>query len=75
MRDYADLRDGAVSAIDRLTASGQDIIVIVVDSTSTSKIGPFLERYPERVINVGIAEQHGRHGDGPRARRAYRVHG
>ncbi|KND57503.1 Transketolase, C-terminal section [Candidatus Paraburkholderia schumanniana] len=57
MRDYADLRDGAVSAIDRLTASGQDIIVMVADSTSTSKIGPFLERYPERVINVGIAEQ------------------
>ncbi|WP_244818443.1 transketolase family protein [Caballeronia sp. Lep1P3] len=57
MRDYADLRDGAVSAIGRLTAAGQDIIVMVADSTSTSKIGPFMKDYPERVINVGIAEQ------------------
>ncbi len=30
---------------------------MVADSTSTSKIGPYLERYPERVINVGIVEQ------------------
>ncbi|GGD82494.1 transketolase family protein [Caballeronia grimmiae] len=57
MRDYADLRDGAVSALGRLTAAGQDIIVMVADSTSTSKIGPFMKDYPERVINVGIAEQ------------------
>ncbi|WP_051377193.1 transketolase family protein [Paraburkholderia dilworthii] len=57
MREYADLRDGAVSALGRLTAAGEDIIVMVADSTSTSKIGPFLERYPDRVINVGIAEQ------------------
>ncbi|VXC94124.1 Transketolase, C-terminal section [Burkholderia sp. 8Y] len=57
MRELADLRDGAVNAISRLTAAGQDIIVMVADSTSTSKIGPYLERYPDRVINVGIAEQ------------------
>jgi transketolase len=57
MRELGDLRDGMVSAISRLTAAGQDIIVVVADSTSTSKIAPFLESYPERVINVGIAEQ------------------
>ncbi|WP_322032646.1 transketolase family protein [Paraburkholderia sp. J76] len=57
MRNLADLRDGAVNALSRLTAAGEDIIVMVADSTSTSKIGPFLETYPERVINVGIAEQ------------------
>ncbi|WP_250501141.1 transketolase C-terminal domain-containing protein [Caballeronia sp. GAWG1-5s-s] len=57
MRELADLRDGAVNAISRLTAAGQDIIVMVADSTSTSKIGPYLESYPDRVINVGIAEQ------------------
>lgn len=57
MREYGDLRDGAVNALGRLTAAGQDIIVMVADSTSTSKIGSFLDRYPERVINVGIAEQ------------------
>ena len=57
MREYADLRDGAVNALSRLTAAGQDILVMVADSTSTSKIGAFLEAYPDRVINVGIAEQ------------------
>ncbi|WP_250475773.1 transketolase C-terminal domain-containing protein [Caballeronia sp. GAFFF1] len=57
MRELADLRDGAVNAISRLTAAGRDIIVMVADSTSTSKIGPYLESYPDRVINVGIAEQ------------------
>jgi len=57
MRDLADLRDGAVSALSRLTAAGQDIVVMVADSTSTSKIAAFLDAYPDRVINVGIAEQ------------------
>jgi transketolase len=57
MRELADLRDGVVNAISRLTKEGQDIIVMVADSTSTSKIGPYLDSYPDRVINVGIAEQ------------------
>ncbi|EPM80580.1 transketolase, C-terminal subunit, partial [Pseudomonas syringae pv. actinidiae ICMP 18804] len=30
---------------------------VVSDSTSTAKISPFMQRFPERVINVGIAEQ------------------
>ncbi|WMY11807.1 transketolase family protein [Paraburkholderia phenoliruptrix] len=57
MREYSDLRDGAVNALGKLTAEGHDIIVMVADSTSTSKIGSFMETYPERVVNVGIAEQ------------------
>ncbi|MDB5782613.1 transketolase family protein [Caballeronia mineralivorans] len=57
MREYGDLRDGAVGAIGRLTEAGQDIIVMVADSTSTSKIGAFMKAYPDRVVNVGIAEQ------------------
>jgi len=57
MREYGDLRDGAVGAIGRLTEAGKDIIVMVADSTSTSKIGAFMKAYPDRVVNVGIAEQ------------------
>ncbi|GJH29419.1 transketolase family protein [Caballeronia novacaledonica] len=57
MRETADLRDGVVNALGQLTAAGRDILVMVADSTSTSKIGPFLKTYPDRVINVGIAEQ------------------
>ena len=57
MREYGDLRDGAVGAIGRLTEAGKDIIVMVADSTSTAKIGAFMKAYPDRVVNVGIAEQ------------------
>ena len=36
---------------------GVNLAVVVGDSTSTSKIAPFREKYPDRVIDVGIAEQ------------------
>jgi transketolase len=36
---------------------GVNVAVVVSDSTSTAKIAPFGERFPERLINVGIAEQ------------------
>ncbi len=36
---------------------GLDVIPVVADSTSTAKIKPFMERFPNRLINVGIAEQ------------------
>jgi len=32
-----------------------NLAIVVSDSTSTSKIEPFQERFPERLINVGIA--------------------
>ncbi|WP_106803492.1 transketolase family protein [Pseudomonas sp. S5D5] len=37
--------------------AGLDVVPVVSDSTSTAKIGPFSQRFPERLINVGIAEQ------------------
>lgn len=36
---------------------GIDLIPVVSDSTSTAKIIPFIKKYPNRLINVGIAEQ------------------
>jgi transketolase len=57
MLEQADLRDGVVDTLTRLADEGRDIVVMVADSTSTSKIGAFQKKYPERVINVGIAEQ------------------
>lgn len=38
-------------------AAGIDLVPVVADSTSTAKIKPFIERYPGRLVNVGIAEQ------------------
>ena len=37
--------------------SGVDLVPVVADSTSTAKITPFMQAFPERVVNVGIAEQ------------------
>ena len=36
---------------------GLDLVPVVSDSTSTAKIAPFIDKFPERLINVGIAEQ------------------
>ena len=36
---------------------GIDVVPVVADSTSTSKIKPFVEAFPDRLVNVGIAEQ------------------
>ncbi|WP_133860281.1 MULTISPECIES: transketolase family protein [Pseudomonas] len=42
-----------IAAVD----AGVDLVPVVSDSTSTAKIGPFVKRFPERLVNVGIAEQ------------------
>jgi transketolase len=52
-----DLRDAVVEALSAAAAAGEKVIVMVSDSTSTSKIGSFAAQYPDRLVNVGIAEQ------------------
>ena len=52
-----DLRDAMVAAFTRAADEGVNLVVVVSDSTSTSRIGPFRDRHPDRVIDVGIAEQ------------------
>jgi len=52
-----DLRDVMVNSFINAVENGVNLAVLVSDSTSTSKIAPFMERYPDRLINVGIAEQ------------------
>lgn len=42
-----------IDAVDR----GVDLVPVVADSTSTAKITPFIQRFPDRLVNVGIAEQ------------------
>ena len=53
----ADLRDAQIAAYIDLVREGADIYYLVSDSVSTSRVKPFRELFPERVINVGIAEQ------------------
>src|SRR4030042_7209706 len=52
-----DLREVMVQVFIEAVQNGNPLAVVVSDSTSTSKIGPFGKKYPQRLINVGIAEQ------------------
>lgn len=45
--------DAFINAVER----GVDLVPVVADSTSTAKISPFIKQYPDRIVNVGIAEQ------------------
>lgn len=42
-----------INAVER----GVDLVPVVADSTSTAKISPFIKQFPDRLVNVGIAEQ------------------
>jgi transketolase len=53
----ADLRDVMIASFGEAVESGVDLVVVLGDSTSTSRITPFRERWPGRVVDVGIAEQ------------------
>ncbi|MDR1950217.1 MAG: transketolase family protein [Spirochaetaceae bacterium] len=52
-----DLRERQIETLIRLTEEGANLMYLVSDSVSTSKIKPFKARFPDRVVNVGIAEQ------------------
>lgn len=52
-----DCRDAYVRAVEALAAADERIVAIVNDSVGSSKLGRFRDRFPERLINVGIAEQ------------------
>ena len=52
-----DPRESMINAFIDAVADGINLLVTVSDSTSTSKIEPFAKRFPDRVVNVGIAEQ------------------
>ena len=52
-----DCRDAWVSELVALAEADSRIVAVVNDSVGSSKLGPFQERFPERLVNVGIAEQ------------------
>jgi transketolase len=52
-----DMREAMIAALTRAVEAGVNVVVVVSDSTSTARIAPFRERFPERVVDVGIAEQ------------------
>jgi transketolase len=52
-----DCRDAWVAALVELAAADDRVVAVVNDSVGSSKLAPFQQRFPERLINVGIAEQ------------------
>jgi transketolase len=52
-----DCRNAFASALESFAEADERVVVVVNDSIGSSKLGGFQRRFPERVINVGIAEQ------------------
>lgn len=52
-----DNREAFAAELERLAATDERIVAVCNDSVGSSKLGGFAERFPERLINVGIAEQ------------------
>lgn len=52
-----DCRDAFTSALERLGAENDRIVAVCNDSVGSSKLVGFKTRWPERLVNVGIAEQ------------------
>lgn len=57
MSEQYDCRDAFSETLLELAQDDPRICVVVNDSVGSSKLGAFAKRYPERLINVGIAEQ------------------
>ena len=52
-----DCRDAFTSALHAIASENPDVVAVCNDSVGSSKLGGFREKWPERLINVGIAEQ------------------
>jgi transketolase len=52
-----DCRDAFVAVLERLGAENARIVAVCNDSVGSSKLGGFKAKWPERLVNVGIAEQ------------------
>lgn len=57
MNEKFDCRDAFGKALEELAASDERVVVVVNDSVGSSKLNAFKKAFPERVVNVGIAEQ------------------
>lgn len=52
-----DCRDAFTATLEQLAGTNEDIVAVCNDSVGSSKLGAFRDKFPERLINVGIAEQ------------------
>jgi transketolase len=52
-----DCRDAFASTVAEMAAADERVVVVCSDSVGSSKLVEFKQRFPDRLINVGIAEQ------------------
>lgn len=52
-----DCRDAFASTLEALAEEDERVVVVCNDSIGSSKLVGFQKRFPERLVNVGIAEQ------------------
>jgi transketolase len=57
MTEKFDCRDAFSSTLERLVKQDERIVAVVNDSVGSSKINNIKKNFPERLVNVGIAEQ------------------
>lgn len=53
----SDCRNAWVATLEALAAADDRIVAVVNDSVGSSKLNSFQKAFPDRVVNVGIAEQ------------------
>jgi len=54
---FFDCRDSFAATIEALAEADPRIVTVVSDSVGSSKLAGFRKKFPERMVNVGIAEQ------------------
>lgn len=57
MNQLYDCRDAFAAALEEIAGQNRQVCAVVNDSVGSSKVANFGKRFPERLINVGIAEQ------------------
>ena len=55
--DVFDCRDAFTSTLEEMAAEDMRVCAVVNDSVSSTKLKGFRSKFPERFVNVGIAEQ------------------
>jgi transketolase len=56
-RALVDCRDAFASAVAEMASADERVVVVCSDSVGSSKLVEFKQRFPDRLVNVGIAEQ------------------
>ena len=57
MRELHDCRKAFAATLEELAVSDPRIVAVCNDSVGSSNLNGFAKKYPERLVNVGIAEQ------------------